>query len=159
GESVSAERLLDELWSTSSPAGGAKAVQVYVSRLRSVLGPGVIETRGRTYVLAAESVTTDLDRFEELASEAERLCDGGQFAPAVERLDAALALWRGDPLSDFAYEEFARIEIARLTELRLLALEEQIDAKLGTRRADALVAQLEALVLEHPARERLLGQL
>src|SRR5262249_13458020 len=42
GESVSAERLLDELWSTSSPAGGAKAVQVYVSRLRSVLGPGVI---------------------------------------------------------------------------------------------------------------------
>jgi peptide/nickel transport system substrate-binding protein len=43
--------------------------------------------------------------------------------------------------------------------LRLLALEEQIDAELGTGRAGALVAQLEALVLEHPARERLLGQL
>ena len=68
-------------------------------------------------------------------------------------------MWRGPPLADFAYEQFAQPEIARLAELRLLTLEERIEADLALGRHAALVPELETLVREHPARERLRAQL
>ena len=68
-------------------------------------------------------------------------------------------MWRGPPLADFAYEQFAQPEIARLSELRLLTLEERIEADLALGRHTALVPELETLVREHPARERLRAQL
>ena len=69
------------------------------------------------------------------------------------------ALWRGPPLADFAYEPFAQSEIARLEEARLAALEDRIDADLALGEHAGLVGELEALVREHPLRERLQGQL
>ena len=51
---------------------------------------------------------------------------------AAETLREALALFRGEPLSDFRYEPFAQGEIARLAELRLEAVEERIDADLAS---------------------------
>ena len=71
----------------------------------------------------------------------------------------ALALWRGEPLADFAYEGFAQGEIARLGQARLAALEDRIDARLALGEHARLVGELEALVREHPSRERLVGQL
>ena len=70
-----------------------------------------------------------------------------------------LALWRGPPLSDFASEPFAQGEIARLEELHLAALEERIEADLALGRHAELISELEALVREHPLRERLRAQL
>ena len=58
---------------------------------------------------------------------------------AAERLRDALALWRGAPLADFAYEPFAQAAIGRLAEVRLLALERRIDADLALGRDGALV--------------------
>ena len=80
-------------------------------------------------------------------------------AVAAETLTEALELCRGPPLADFTYEPFAQNEIARLEELRLVALENRIEADLELGRHDALVGELEALVAEHPTRERLRGQL
>ena len=83
-------------------------------------------------------------------------------APTQERgtkLREALALWRGPPLADFAFEAFAQPEIARLEELRLAALEERVEADLEAGAHAELVGELEALVAEHPLRERLRGQL
>jgi peptide/nickel transport system substrate-binding protein len=74
-------------------------------------------------------------------------------------LRAALALWRGPPLSDFESEPFAQSEIARLEEVRLAALEERIEADLALGRHAELVPELEALVREHPLREGLRAQL
>ena len=71
----------------------------------------------------------------------------------------ALALWRGQPLSDVAYSRFARAETARLEELRVSALEERIEQDLAAGRHTTVVGELEALVHEHPLRERLRGQL
>jgi DNA-binding SARP family transcriptional activator len=71
----------------------------------------------------------------------------------------ALALWRGPPLSDFAYQGFAQAEIARLEELRLATLEERIEADLARGGHAELVGELEALVKAHPLRERLRAQL
>ena len=77
----------------------------------------------------------------------------------MRALRAALALWRGAPLADFAYEAFAQAAIGRIEELRLAALERRIEADLELGRHAGLVGELEALVAEHPLRERLRGQL
>lgn len=71
----------------------------------------------------------------------------------------ALAIWRGPPLADFAYEPFAQPEIARLEELRLAALEARVEADLALNRHLELVPEVEALALQHPLRERLRAQL
>ena len=79
--------------------------------------------------------------------------------PPTSGLGEALALWRGEPLAEFAYARFAQGEIARLGQARLGALEDRIDARLALGEHAPLVGELEALVREHPSRERLLGQL
>ena len=78
---------------------------------------------------------------------------------AAELLRSALALWRGPALADFTYEAFAQPAIVRLEELRLAALESRIDADLALGRHLDLVGELQGLLLEHPLRERLRGQL
>ena len=64
----------------------------------------------------------------------------------------------GEPLADLAGERFAQGEIARLEELRIAALEERIDAELRLGLHAELADELEALVAEHPVRERLCRQ-
>ena len=90
-------------------------------------------------------------------------CSARRAARTPERraalLAEALALWRGPALADLDDEQFARLEAARLDELRVVALEERIDAELALGRHAALVGELEALVAAHPLRERLRGQL
>jgi predicted ATPase/DNA-binding SARP family transcriptional activator len=152
---VAADQLLDEVWGDEPPASGVRLVQVYVSQLRKVLGEGVILTRPPGYVLEASPDSLDLQRFEGLVAQAR----GAEPADAAATLQKALALWRGPPLADVAYDSFAQIEIARLQELRLSALEARIEADLRLGRHAALVGELEALVREHPDRERLCGQL
>jgi YVTN family beta-propeller protein len=158
-EAISTDRLIEELWGERPPPTATKTVQVYVSQLRKVLGDGLLETHGRAYLLAADPERVDLDCFEALAANGRRALDQGDDDTAVRLLREALELWRGPPLADFAYESFAQSEIARLDEVRLAALEDRIDAELGLGRHNQLVAELEALVREHPLRERLRGQL
>jgi DNA-binding SARP family transcriptional activator len=109
---VSTDQLLDEVWSDESPASGVRVVQVYVSQLRKALGEGVIETRPPGYVLVAEPEALDIGRFERLVDEAH----GAQADVAAAKLREALALWRGPPLADVAYDAFAQTEIGRLGE-------------------------------------------
>ena len=74
-------------------------------------------------------------------------------------LREALSLWRGPPLAEFAYEPWAQPEIARLEELRVEALQERIETDLALGADAELVPELELLVGQHPARERLRAQL
>jgi DNA-binding SARP family transcriptional activator/tetratricopeptide (TPR) repeat protein len=152
---VPSERLIDELWGESPPATVAKSIQVYVSRLRKQLGEGRLVTRAPGYVLVVDASELDVARVERLVAEAA----GVDPEAAARKLREALALWRGPPLADLAYEPFARAPIARLEELRLVALEQRIDAELASGRHAELVGELEALVGEHALRERLRGQL
>ena len=159
GEPVSSDRLIDALWGEEAPASAIKIVQGYVSNLRKVLGDGLLVTRGRGYLLQTRPGQIDLDRFESLVAEGQRALQQGDARSAATRLREALGLWRGPPLADFAYESFAQAEIARLDESRLAALEERIDAELALGEHARLVGELEALVHEHPLRERFIGQL
>jgi DNA-binding SARP family transcriptional activator len=147
-EAVSRDRLIDELWGETPPQTALNTLQYYVSQLRKLLGADRIVTQPPGYAIRVEPDELDLARFERLLEEG-----GG------DRAREALALWRGPALADFAYEEFAQAEAARLEELRLAALERRIDADLGVGHHAELVGELEKLIAEHPLREKLRGQL
>ena len=155
GRVVATDRLLDELWGEQPPRTAATSLQNMVSNLRKALGAERLETRPPGYRLCVEQEETDLGRFERLVADARPL--SGEQRSQV--LSSALALWRGAPLADFAFETFAQSEIRRLEERRLVTLEERIEADLDGGRHSELVAELEALVEQHPFRERLRAQL
>src|SRR5439155_19173520 len=128
--------------------------------LRKAFEPDeVLVTRPGGYLLQVEPERIDARRFERLLEEGRRANAAGRAGPALEALEAALALWRGGALGDLAYESFARTEVERLEELRLAAIEEQIDAELALGRRGTPVPELEALTAKHPLRERPRGQL
>jgi predicted ATPase/DNA-binding SARP family transcriptional activator len=155
GELVPTSVLVDELWGERPPATAVKTVQVYVAELRKLLGKELIETRPGGYLLRTDSDTIDADRFEELIAGGRDLLAAGETSAVRERLSEALALWRGPPLGEFQYETFARDEIRRLEELRLVALELRLESELALGRHAEAVPELEALIREHPLRENL----
>jgi DNA-binding SARP family transcriptional activator len=156
-EVVSADRLIDSLWPDEPPSSGPAALQVRVSHLRKALGlvGRRVVTQEPGYMIEVGRGEFDVYRFEELLAEAEH----AEPAIAAAVLRRALKLWRGAALADLAYESFAQPAIARLEELRLVALERRIEADLALGRHDELTAELDGLVARHPLRERLRGQL
>ena len=155
GDLVPTETLIDELWGDQPPATALKTVQVYVSRLRELLGDGLIETRPGGYQLRLRPDDLDANRFEDQIGNARALLGDGHPDRAHTLLNHALALWRGPPLAEFRYENWARDEINGLEELRLVALEHRLEADLALGRHSKAVPELEALIREQPLRENL----
>ena len=156
GEVVSTDRLVEELWGGEPPKAALGSLQNLVSELRKTLGAELLVTRPPGYLLALDRDRIDAHRFERLASIA-READRPEARAAALR--DALALWRGPPLADLAFESFAQAEISRLDELRAGAREELFAAELELGHHTRLAAELEAFVAEHPLRERPRGQL
>jgi class 3 adenylate cyclase len=131
-------------------------VQVNISRVRKALGdPDVLVTTPGGYVLRAGPEEIDALRFDRCVAEAR---DERDPRRAAEILEEALAMWRGAPLADLAYEPFAQREIARLEERRVAAAEELLEAKLALGRHADVVAEAEALIDRFPYREHLHAQ-
>lgn len=160
-ETLAQDRLIDELWGDHPPATAAKTVQAHISRLRKALAAdgGAVVTRAHGYELELDPGCLDAHRFERLLDDGRRALAAGRPELALTTLQDALALWRGAPLADLANERFAQGDIARLEDLRLVALEQLVEAKLALGRHGELVGQLEALITQHPYRERLRAQL
>ena len=159
-EVVSTDRLIDGIWADSSPpASAAGSLQVHVHALRKAIGAERIVTRDPGYAIQVDPHELDVLRFEQLAAAGQRALHHGDAAGASASLAEALALWRGPALADFRYASFAQTEAQRLEEARTATLEARIEADLQLGRHAGLVAELEALVAEHPLRERLRGQL
>ena len=162
---VSTDRLVEALWGERPPSRALSALQQLVHRLRSLTRSAhlpdadVLVTRPPGYVLRVEPGCYDAARFEELVVDAQHGAQGGDPDAALGALDEALALWRGPAFAEFASEEFARAEATRLEVLRLVAIEERVEAKLALGRHDEVTGELDALVTEFPYRERLWGQL
>jgi YVTN family beta-propeller protein len=159
GSTVSSDGLIDALWGERPPATAAKIVQGYVSNLRRAIGDGVLVTEAGGYALRLGPDQTDAGRFEALVAAAALARDRDDPRAAGALLREGLALWRGPPLQDFAYEAFARGEIARLEESRLAALTSCIDAELALGEHERLAGELEALVEQHPLHEGFVRQL
>jgi predicted ATPase/DNA-binding SARP family transcriptional activator len=159
-EAVGAERLAVGLWGEDAPAGAARTVQVYVSRLRRALDDEeLLVTTPAGYVLRVRPGELDAERFERLVGEGREALAAGRPEEAGAVLRDALGLWRGPALGELAFEPFAQAHAARLEEQRLAALEAQIESDLAAGRHAELIGDLQRLVGEHPLRERLHGQL
>lgn len=139
GAVVSVDRLVEVLWGDEPPASAATTLQVYVSRLRKVLGPEHISTRSPGYALV--DVTTDVQRFEELAA-----------AGDLESLTEATTLWRGEPFGGLGDREPFRAETTRLRHLMSLVEERRVGALVESEPARA-AAEARALVTAEPLSE------
>jgi class 3 adenylate cyclase/DNA-binding SARP family transcriptional activator len=159
-ETLTTDRLIDELWGESPPANAAKTLQMQISRLRKALSAGdLVVTRERGYEFRLDPERLDSNRFERLVGEGVGELAAGRPEAAAASIEEALSLWHDAPLADLSYERFAQGEIARLEDVRVGALEQLIEAKLALGRHAEVIAQLEALIGEHPYRERLRAQL
>ena len=156
-----ADVAIDALWGDDAlPEHPTNALQSVVSRLRRVLGEEAVPWRAEGYELRlAGADAVDARRFERVAAQGRDALARGDHADASRLLAGALGLWRGPALQDMRYEPFAAAEAERLEELRLTCLGERIEADLALGRHAELVAELQALVGEHPLRESLRAQL
>ncbi|PSL54749.1 DNA-binding SARP family transcriptional activator [Saccharothrix carnea] len=144
---VPADDLVDRLWDgrVPNPDRAKATLQMVVRRLRQALGEAnVVRTTTNGYLAEVPPDALDLTRFRDLAGR-------GRFAEA-------LALWRGEPLSDVRSDVLHAEAVAPLLEERLTALERRIDADLAAGRTGELVAELRVLTGRYPLRERFWGQ-
>lgn len=160
GRVVPVDRLVDDLW--AEPADGAvAAIRTFVADLRRALEPGrpprqparVLVTAPPGYALHAAPDAVDAWRFEAAVAASARDLGAGRPAPALAALEEALALWRGPAYAENEGEGWARAEIDRLDELRLVAVERSGQALLALGRATEAVSELQAHVAAHPLRE------
>ncbi len=158
GETLSIDRLVDELWGERAPKTAPHVIQVYVSHLRRVLAAApeepVIETRGTGYALLAPAEAFDLARFEQLLAVGRAALASGRSDDAAAAIETALGLWRGGLLDDLPNEGFVLAEARRVAELRLAAVELRLEVAVARGPTPADVAELRTLGTEHPFRER-----
>jgi predicted ATPase/DNA-binding SARP family transcriptional activator len=156
GRTVSAGRLVEDVWRGHPPPGAAKTLRSYVSRLRTLLAPDAsLVTRGGGYAATVQPDQVDAGVFERLAAAGQGALDRGDVATATARFRQALSLWHGRALADVCDVEPLALEAARLEDLRLTVLEGRIDADVQSGRHAEVIGELERLVAEYPVRERL----
>jgi predicted ATPase/DNA-binding SARP family transcriptional activator len=159
-EAVPVERLVDALWPEEPPPSARHAIQVYVSKLRGLLGGADrIEVRSRAYLLRADPDEVDLSRFRLLVADARDALAADSADGAAEGLREALALWRARALADLDGEPGVRELVLELEEEHVAAIELRVTSELQAGRGDDLIPELEQLVEEYPAREQLHGDL
>jgi len=166
GNAVSVERLIDGVWGDPAPSGVVTSVQSYIFHLRQVLepersrrsAPTVLVTVPGGYRLAVDRRSVDATRFEEVVASGDAALEQGNPERAATHYGQALSLWRGDVLADLSDHPFVAPVRARLEEERASALESRVQAELDLGRNEVVVAELGALIAEHPLRERFHAQ-
>lgn len=157
---VAIDVLIDNLWGLQPPGGAKQALQAHVSRIRKALGDaGRLVARPPGYLLHLGADELDAARFETLLGRARAAVGEGDLDAATRLWAQAEECWRGPALAEFGDYPFAQAEAARLSELRLGAIEARVEVELELGHHGELVAELEALVGEHPYRERLWAHL
>ena len=162
GQVVSLDDLTETVWGTDPPPTARVGLQNYVMRLRKALsinGRSPIGTQPGGYLISAEPAELDVARFEVLLRAARAGAQDRSWETAARQADAALRLWRGDPLSGVGSESLERREVPRLLEMRVQAFETRVDADLHLGRHGEVISELRQLTDTHPLRERLHTQL
>ena len=156
GQAADADQLIDDLWGESPPTSAPKLLQVYVSQLRKLLPPGArIVTRPAGYALEVDPAEVDVAVFERLVVDGRGALRSGNAALAASLLRRSLDLWRGQAFGDIRFEAFAADEARRLEGLRDTARLDRIDADLRLGRHTELLGELDGLLANDPADERL----
>ena len=162
GRVVTSERLIDELWGEDPPARARASLQMHVSRLRKALteaggDANRLFSQAGGYVLELGPGARDVDRWEAALGRARRARAAGRLEAARMGIEEALGVWRGAPLGGASAHELLDGERARLEEERLATTIEGIELDLEVGRHGELLGQLEALVIAHPFKERLVA--
>ncbi|MFI9504355.1 BTAD domain-containing putative transcriptional regulator [Nocardia sp. NPDC052566] len=161
GKSVTAAELVEAIWGEHPVPRAIPALRTHVAQLRRALEPGrvargpssVLVSVGDGYVLRVAPESVDVAQVEQLVATAARIRDSDSAA-ARDALIAALACWRGPALSGLP-GPFAERQRARLEQWRLAILEDRLRLDIETGRSAQAVAELGALIGEHPLREKL----
>jgi DNA-binding SARP family transcriptional activator len=180
---VPVSALIEELWGATPPRSARTTLQTYVLQLRELIATalekdeydeqgeqdGSGEPRRRTakdvlvtmpsgYLLASGDGESDVRTFERLAGVGYRAMDAGDFPGAARQLREALALWSGTAFADVQAGAQLEMEIRRLEESRLCALDQRIEADLRLGRHRELLSELTVLVNRYRTHESLHGQ-
>lgn len=162
GDTCATDSLIEAIWEGDSPPErGRAALQTLVSRLRTAIADAggdaasIRHVDGRGYRLDRGGVVVDASEFDRLVSEATARHLAGAPDLATETVDHALALFRGEPYAEFEHCEWARADVARLSERRADALELLIESLLDQGAHREALSRLEPAISEHPFRERL----
>ncbi|MDQ0605656.1 DNA-binding SARP family transcriptional activator [Streptomyces canus] len=175
---VPVSALIEELWGTTPPRSARTTLQTYVLQLRELIAVAVEkdeqdgmagESRRRTakdvlvtmpsgYMLVSGDGESDVRTFERLAGVGYRAMDAGDFPGAARQLREALMLWSGTAFADVQAGAQLDMEIKRLEESRLCALDQRIEADLRLGRHRELLAELTVLVNRYRTHESLHGQ-
>ncbi|GGJ96604.1 hypothetical protein GCM10010123_28220 [Pilimelia anulata] len=163
---VSVPTLIEELWSDRPPPSVRTTLQTYILQVRrlidSALPPGargkakeILATRFDGYVLDIPPESVDVRCYEKLVRSGNKAMEAGDFAAASRLLGMALTQWRGQALVDVRTGMPLSIEVARLEEGRLNALESRIAADIHLGRHNAVLSELTVLTAQHPMHENL----
>ncbi|MEV7192547.1 AfsR/SARP family transcriptional regulator [Streptomyces sp. NPDC093510] len=168
---VSVSALAEELWGGAPPRSARTTLQTYVLQLRELIGGALAEGGGGGcgakdvlvtlpggYLLAGGGGGSDVRAFEELAGAGYRAVDAGDCVGGARRLREALGLWRGTAFADVQAGPQLEMEIKRLDESRLCALDRRIEADLRLGRHRELLAELTVLVNGYRTHESLHAQ-
>lgn len=167
GTVVSHGTLVDELWGKEPPKTALSTVRTHVYHLRGILREALgerishdlIETWSTGYILRVLPEQVDAENFQRLARQGEALLDRGDLPEGSRLVRQALALWRGDPLTDVASGPVLTQHVRHLEELHMRTLQLRIDADMRMGRHCQIAAELKRLVACHPLNEWLHGQL
>ena len=156
GLSVRADRILEDLWATSTFGAGKNTLQSKVSQLRRALGqPALITSNNGGYLLDVDRTHVDALRFVDVAAATTELLRSGQLAAALTRSAEGLALFRGEALVDVGDGAWLHPHRERLGKIRLDLLQDNLAARVQLGRGNEVIGELEGLVRQYPLRENL----
>jgi DNA-binding SARP family transcriptional activator len=156
---VSDDRLVEDLWEGTPSVGAVSTLASHISFLRQAVGRERIARRSGGYALVVDDWAVDAACFEREGDAGRRALAAGDASAAIRLFTRALERWNGPALLDVGHMAWARNEVARLEELRLMSYEGLLDSRLGVGEHQQLIAMSEDLVSDYPFRERLWGQL
>jgi DNA-binding SARP family transcriptional activator/tetratricopeptide (TPR) repeat protein len=160
---LSSEVLVTAMWGESPSDGATTTLRTHVATVRRVLAAagadGALVTRAGGYALLLDQTDLDAEVFEDLVDRGQEAIGMGDPTRAAALLRDALALWRGDVLTDLGPPDFAETTVARLGELRVVAEETAMAAALELGQHRDIVGRLQEMVAAHPYHERLCGLL
>lgn len=145
--------LVDALWPTDPPRSAVKNLQLYVHRLRKLLGGG-LTFRDGVYRIEPGAHRLDVVEFEALVARARRAAAVDDPDAAAAAYRAALGRWRGRALADLVDRGLLVGRATALDRARLTVLDESVELAVRRRGPAALLPELSRLIAEFPAHER-----
>jgi DNA-binding SARP family transcriptional activator len=167
---VTVPTLMAEIWGERIPRSASTTLQTYILQLRRKIeatlvgepsrsAKDVLVTQFGGYLLRVQPGHIDVQEFEQLVADGRSAFDAADYRTASRMLGSALALWEGPALVDVRAGSMLELEVLRLEENRMAALERRIDADLRLGRHTEVVPELRVLTARHPMHERFCAQL